>query len=29
VKVKDKQCEVKEGAHEKPTTTIKMGMGIL
>jgi len=25
VKVKDKQCEVKEGAHEKPTTTIKMG----
>jgi NAD(P)-dependent dehydrogenase (short-subunit alcohol dehydrogenase family)/acyl dehydratase/putative sterol carrier protein len=25
VKVKDKQCEVKEGAYEKPTTTIKMG----
>jgi putative sterol carrier protein len=25
VKVKDQKCEVKEGAHEKPTTTIKMG----
>jgi putative sterol carrier protein len=25
VRVKDKQCEVKEGAHGKPTTTIKMG----
>jgi len=25
VVVKEKRCEVKEGAHEKPTTTIKMG----
>jgi NAD(P)-dependent dehydrogenase (short-subunit alcohol dehydrogenase family)/acyl dehydratase/putative sterol carrier protein len=25
VKVKDQKCEVKEGAYEKPTTTIKMG----
>jgi putative sterol carrier protein len=25
VAVKEKRCEVKEGAHEKPTTTIKMG----
>jgi NAD(P)-dependent dehydrogenase (short-subunit alcohol dehydrogenase family)/acyl dehydratase/putative sterol carrier protein len=25
VKVKEKRCEVKEGAYEKPTTTIKMG----
>jgi putative sterol carrier protein len=25
VKVKDQKCEVKEGTHEKPTTTIKMG----
>jgi putative sterol carrier protein len=25
VKVKDQKCEVKEGAAEKPTTTIKMG----
>ena len=25
MKVKDQKCEVKEGAHEKPTTTIKMG----
>jgi NAD(P)-dependent dehydrogenase (short-subunit alcohol dehydrogenase family)/putative sterol carrier protein len=25
VKVKDQKCEVREGPHEKPTTTIKMG----
>jgi 3-hydroxy-3-methylglutaryl CoA synthase/NAD(P)-dependent dehydrogenase (short-subunit alcohol dehydrogenase family)/putative sterol carrier protein len=25
VKVKDRQCEVKDGAHERPTTTIRMG----
>ncbi len=25
VAVKDKTCEVKEGTHEKPTTTVKMG----
>ena len=25
VAVKDKTCEVKEGPHEKPTTTVKMG----
>ncbi|HYQ59453.1 MAG TPA: SDR family NAD(P)-dependent oxidoreductase [Desulfatiglandales bacterium] len=25
VKVKDQKCEVKEGAYDKPTTTIKMG----
>jgi NAD(P)-dependent dehydrogenase (short-subunit alcohol dehydrogenase family)/acyl dehydratase/putative sterol carrier protein len=25
VVVKEKRCEVKEGSHEKPTTTIKMG----
>jgi putative sterol carrier protein len=25
VKVKDRQCEVKDGAYERPTTTIRMG----